>query len=322
MTHARDFNRREKSFATSKVKDVLPEYYLADNPKLVSFLETYYEFLDSDVSGDFKSQINDLFLSRDIGQTNLDNLDRLINEIGNGLQVASFFQQPRLMARLLGQFYRSKGSLVSAEGFFRAFFNEEVTIEYPKRQMLTINDADNNFLDHQIGFESQKFIQDNRLYQVFSILIKSGLSVIDYENLYKQFVHPAGFYFAGEVLAVGTALASAIGTGVSAIDSGAPATIFVSEVVDSANPGFFELTALLDSAGDVVRSTFTDTIDRYQSIPINVLAGMYGDVNQIFNPNSFTFDAESDGISVPDMSMDVETMDNTIFTRYLSDSTY
>lgn len=306
-----DQNRRNLNFATSKVKEVLPEYFLEDYPDLVTFLEKYYEFLDSDVSGGFKTDINDLFAIRDIGQTSLDNLDELINEIGNGLQVASFFQQPRLMARLLASFYRSKGTLLSAEGFFRAFFDEEVSIEYPKDQIFIVSES-------EIGFESQKFIQDDGLYQIFSILVKVGLSVADYETLYKRFVHPAGFHFAGQVQTAEEVNLGILGIGQDPLDSADALTLAEVSTIN-VDTAFSELTALLDSDGQSIRIGVNQLVNVYQDLTIQELNQFYDNIAQILTPNSFTFDDSANPIG-PDMSISTETTDNSMFTRYLSDS--
>jgi len=325
MTHLiEDLDRRHLNLSKAKVKDVLPEYFTTDYPSLVSFLEAYHQFLDSDGDQAFKVEINNLFAARDINQTSLANLDQLITGIGNGLQSASFFDNPRLMSKLLAEFYRVKGSVVSAEGFFRGFYNQEVTIEYPKNNMLHINDAENNFLSHQIGFDSLKFIQDNRRYQIFSILIKSGLSTSEYETLYKKFVHPAGWYFEGEVFleGVGDALDSAY----SGVDSdeirgsiaSGPRTSGIASVTGIAP--FVQLTAIIDSSGQDFRVGLDQTISVYQDLTSEELAGIYDDIAQIITPNSFKFDDSAVNNVGPDISLAVETMDNTMFTRYLSDS--
>ena len=201
-------------------QEVLPSYFETDNAKLIDFLDAYYEFLDSDGQHGFGRQIRESLFARDIAETSTANLDEIIKEIGDGLQASSFFEQPRLMAKLLASFYRSKGTLVSAEGFFRGFFNEEATIEYPKSQIFIVG-QDN------IGFDSQKFIQDNKLYQIFSVLVV-GISTQDYEVLYKKFVHPAGFHFAGQVVSQTEASCSLLG--LNPLDS------------DALNPVFAEAT--------------------------------------------------------------------------------
>ena len=231
MTHRlEDQNRRDLNFHVSKVREILPEYMQIEYPTLITFLEKYYDFLESEDSKAFSHAIQDLFVVRDASQAELKYLDLLVAELGNGLTSSAFFSQPRLMTKLLARFYRSKGSLVSAEGFFRGFYNQEVTVEYPKKQVMTINDKDNNFLSHTVGYDSQKFIQNNARFQTFSILLKLGISTEEYETLYKKFVHPAGFYFEGEVVVEGEGTAAPSGTGENPIapEETAPVTIISS----------------------------------------------------------------------------------------------
>jgi len=324
MTHRiEDQNRRALNFASAKVKDVLPEYFVSDYSKLVTFLEKYHDFLDSDGDNEFKKEINDIFAIRDIEQTSTENLDLVISEIGDGLRSASFFSEPRLMARLLANFYRAKGTRNSTEGFFRGFFDEEVTIEYPKVNIFTINDADNNFLSHQIGADSQKFIQDNFRFQIFSILVKSGISVSAYENLYKKLVHPSGFHFAGEVALElqgqinVTALQGSDSDeirGISSIDPIISGTATVAPIAP-----FTQLTSLLDSNGLAVRIVPDQYLQDFSTVTVGTLDSYYDHTIDIVNPNSFTFD-DSDNTHRPTASITLETMDNEIFTRYTSDS--
>ena len=313
MSHVLDDkNRRDVTLTTSKTGEVLPAFYEQENPKLISLLDTYYDFLDSDGRQAFSDQIKEIHHARDIAQTNVTFLDELIKEIGNGLQSSSFFQKPRLMATLLASFYRSKGTLVSTEGFFRGFFNEEVTVEYPKNNMFIVGES-------EIGFDSQKFIQDNGVFQIFSILLKVGLSTVDYEALYKKFVHPAGFHFAGEVASTNELNLSLTASGQNPLDSAVALSVLSSQVAFEPIVFSHETTALIDSGGvdDAFRVNVNQLVSRYANDP-NVtagsLGGYYSSVVELLTPNSFTFD-DSATVS-PDISMTFETMDNDIFTRY------
>ena len=242
MVHSvKDLNRRNITLRTSKVGEVVPEYFGEENAKLITFLEKYHDYLDSDQTIGFGSKIKELVFARDTQQTNTDALDQLIGEIGNGLIASSFFKKPRLMAKLLGDFYRAKGSYNSARGFFQGFFGEEAVIEYPKDKLFIVGESG-------IGYESQKFLTNAEIYQTFSILVKCGLSTSDYENLYKRFVHPAGFHFAGEVVAQrsGDALVQAFGVDPLEPDSIQLVLIDQVNMLTDASPDYF--TALLDSS--------------------------------------------------------------------------
>ena len=312
-----DLDRRNLNFSTSRIEEVLPEYFVESYPNLVAFLAAYYDYLEGDAIDSFKTEINQLFLSRDIQQTSLKNLDFLIQEIGNGLQAGSFFQNPRLMATLLTKFYRVKGSLASTEGFFRAFFNDEVEIEYPKRQMFIIGQSQS-----QIGYESLKFIQDNGLYQVFSILIKSAIPVADYGPLYKRFAHPAGFHFRGQLTLSSNGIIDVTSPGIEdPLDSNEP-IIIISNAPAIAGVGLNIMSGVIDSDGRNYRVNLQELVSMYASVTAEQLNKFYSSVAELLSANSFTFDDSISVDSGPDMSMTTETMDNDMHTRYTSDSAY
>ena len=319
MSHTvKDKNRRDVTLTTSKVGEVVPSFYEQENPQLLTLLDKYYEFLDSDGTQAFSTAIKDLHHVRDIAETDIEYLDELIKEIGNGLQASTFFQNPRLMAMLLASFYRSKGTLVSVEGFFRGFFNEVVTVEYPKDQIFIVGES-------QTGFDSQKFIQDNELYQIFSILLKVGISTQDYESLYKKFVHPAGFYFAGQVASIEEAILSIDATGLIDSDTGG-GFIISSEFILSPSGQTTELTALIDSGAttQAFRVGVNQIVSLYTTSGMSAgeLSNFYPTIATLLSANSFTLDdSASPDSSGPDMSLTLETMDNDMFTRYTSDST-
>lgn len=321
MTHkVQDLNRRNLSFSRSKVREVLPEYFVESYPNIVTFLEKYYEYLEAENDDSFKTQVNQLFVLRDPDQVDLDKLDYILQEIGNGLKSSAFFDNPRLMTSLLSRFYRFKGSRSSIEGFFRGFFGLESTVEYPKRNIFIVGES-------EIGYESIRFIQDNELYQIFSLLIKVGVSTSEYNDLYLKFVHPAGFYYAGQV-EVETIKDFTLSSFSEDPRDSAGSPIYISEAPISFAPAFTQLTGLIDSdsVDEAHRINFNETIDKYSSLTSSQVEDYYSSITKIFTPNSFTFDdsdtRDSALAATPDFSLTFETMDNDMFTRYLSDSAY
>lgn len=197
-----DFRTNPK-FHQSKVTQVLPDFFKGQYPELIKFLKAYYDFASEETAS---AEIEKLFDLRNISSTDLKNLDLLLREISDGLDTGSFDANPeanpRFMAKLLSRFYRAKGTQLSAEQFFEAFYGEDVEIVYPKRDIFILNDKPGGSL---IGPQYLKRIQDDRRYQIFSVLLKTGMSFSDYETLYKKMVHPAGFYLAGETVTQGAA---------------------------------------------------------------------------------------------------------------------
>jgi len=57
-----DNNRRDPVFKRADVTSALPEWFQADNPKFVSFMEAYEEFVDSDGGKfNFHQKVQDFF---------------------------------------------------------------------------------------------------------------------------------------------------------------------------------------------------------------------------------------------------------------------
>lgn len=189
----KDLNRLPVNLRKSVIQEVLPEYFQQDYPNLITFLEGYYDYLDSDAQ--WGGIINELQTIRDYEDTDLARLDFLFDEVGLGISGA-VFKFPREVIRNFGNFFRVKGSEYSGYGFFRSFFNEEnVEILYPKNDILYVGSG-------AIGVEQSKKIHDGQIYQVFSLLVSSPFPIHVWETLWRKYVHPSGYHLAGEVVIV------------------------------------------------------------------------------------------------------------------------
>ena len=168
MTHKiddtlRDDGRREISQITGReVNKVVPEHFKTDYPKLVSFLEQYYHFEDSD--GSPSRLVNDLFYTRDINQVDESLLSYIEDELLLGQSYFEGFTDKRTAAKFSNNLYRAKGTKFSIEQFFRMFFEVDIDLEYTKEQVFKIGEAES-----EIGAESQKFITNAELFQQFAL---------------------------------------------------------------------------------------------------------------------------------------------------------
>ena len=312
--------RRLKNFQVRKVREALPEYYTSEFPTLVTFLEKYYDFLDSDNgSHAFGDDIRQLFSKKDAREMPSDLLNNLVSELAGGLETGENFTSTRYALTRLAELARNKGTKFSFQEFFRLFFQQVADVEYGKQSIFNIGDSAS-----QIGVESLKFIQDNELFQTFGLLVKTGIDTSKWSELYKKFVHPAGFYFKGQVVS-DTVGSLNITAPLSLVDS-SPGPTIVSEASATFSLPFVQSTVLIDSGGGNVRTNLNELVSDYQNFTLSQLDTTYHTVRQVITPNSFTFDdssiRDSDENASPDFSITLETMDNEIFTRRVTDSAF
>lgn len=293
--------RAKVRFHSSEISGVLPEFYQSDYPRLIEFLENYYEYTKEDPSGSFEAKIQDLFSIRDISTTTLDALDLLLRGIGNGIDTSAFPDEAtaRLSTKLLANFYRAKGTQMSVEQFFKAFFHQDVEVVYPKQYIFKIGEADS-----QIGPESVKFITDDRRFQVFSVLLKVGMSTSDFKEFYKKFVHPAGFYLATQVSTLGLAdIETESGKQTDPLET--PYLFLESEAENKIKPMYALLTM---RETDPVDETFilssAETLGRYKNMSLQRIEDIYDTLAYWASPAAPRMDATD-----LHMGDDIEFMD-------------
>ena len=320
LYHIVDYDRSNIGLHSYIVKDVLPEHFRADYPNLISFLEGYYEYLEGD---DDISIIKDLFAIRDIERADAAQLDQIFLEIATGAS-REYFADPREVLRNFANFYRVKGTKYSAEGFFRAFFNTDIQIEYPRNNIFIVGES-------EIGVESLKYIINYGLYQIFSVLIKSSIPINEWRELYKKFVHPAGWFLGGEVQIEQTAVLWGLGEnpfidrimpnvipdddddaltveGVATFDFGTSLVEMIGLIQDG-----------IDSGDGETAISFNAIVDKYADFTVEQLEAAYGTVANTMHVNSPTFDDDSDPAFYPTplirMDNNAETMDQNWWRR-------
>lgn len=310
-----DNKRTLLNFHRAEIDKVLPEYVIEEYPNLKTLFNKYYEWLDS--SDNFGGQIQQLYSSRDATQVPSKLLQFLEDELLLGQAYFGGFQNKREAIKFSNQLYRSKGTKYSVQQFFRGFFGIDPVIEYPKNNIFLVGpqidyDLDSiNTSGQQIkqaasglGPESRKYITDDKLYQVLSILIKSSLPFNEWKDVYKLFVHPAGVYLAGETLIEMTNVAwnnvahnpqLANNGGINSIMDEIGDSLGQLFLVEGANvyqpEAFAEITLINKDDGSVgMRRQRTDqTFHDVGSQSIDSLGTGYT-LDELLSPNSVTFD--------------------------------
>ena len=331
MTHKvddtlRDDGRREISQITGReVNKVIPEHFKTDYPKLVSFLEQYYHFEDSD--GSPSRLVNDLFYTRDINQVDESLLSYIEDELLLGQSYFEGFTDKRTAAKFSNNLYRAKGTKFSIEQFFRMFFEVDIDLEYTKEQVFKIGEAES-----EIGAESQKFITNAELFQQFALRITSELPFKKWQRPYKLFVHPAGMFIGSAVRLEGI-VDNPLSAPISLVDS----DLGQIDVVGATAFGFDEVTQFLpeitgiardsgDSDGIFKRVIIDDSFfTSLQNTSLEDIQKQYSTLRAAELRTSPTFDADSTGLA-NSVNIDFsnaftsETMDQDRFEFFSADS--
>ena len=307
-----DNNRRNLSFQDNHpVKEVLPKFFLDEYPKLVSFLEAYYEYEDKPESP--ARLIHELFVNRDITATDLELLSFIEDELLLGQQYFEGFDNKRAAAKYSNTLYRSKGTLYSIQQFFRTFFSISPDVVYTKKNIFVVGES-------EIGAESQKFLTDDKLYQKYALLVKASIPISEWKEAYKLFAHPAGMYIGGEVQIVTN----------NTDDILTMPNVVIGEDADPVvtSTAFITPTAELDITGVVYqgdsgfRMNLNYMVDSYADIPLEALDRQYDTLAEWLGVNSPTFDEDSavGDARAPRFSSTFDTFDEVNYVWYDSDS--
>ena len=323
---ARDYTlkdnlRRDYRFTDYHLVDqVLPDYFKEDYPKLIKLLEVYNQFEDSDQSP--ARLVHDVITSRDITANDLSLLSFIEDELLLGQSYFEGFDNKRSAAKYSNTLYRSKGTLYSIQQFFRTFFGVTPDVRYTKEDRFMVGEDDS-----RIGFDSQKFLTDDKLYQVFAILIKADIPVEAWREAYKLFVHPAGMYFGGQVLLEAT---GSINFGLMPDFVKINTDIVVQgEASLGAALQSTDLTGEVDSDGrgtyGKLRIGLPEAIEAIQDISLAEIDRNYDTIRELISTTSPTMDEDSAGTDgrVQRFSQDrsvFDTMDEVKYTYYDSDS--
>ena len=287
----KDTLRRDYRYTDNyQIDQVLPDFFKVDYPTLLKLFEHYYEFLDSDQSP--SKLLNETILARDISAVDTTLLPFIEDELLLGQSYFQGFQNKRAALKYSNTLYRSKGTLFSIQQFFRTFFGITPEIRYTKEDRFMVGE-----IDSKIGPDSEKFLTNAELYQVFAILIKVGIPVEVWREAYKLFVHPAGMFFAGQVVVEGTAdniLGDLMPDFVK---------ISVNPVIETqatlATPfAVTDLTGIIDSDGlgtNALRIDLPTQINTYLNLPLSEIDPSFDTVSEFIGTNSPTFDEDSAG---------------------------
>ena len=120
----------------SRVNELIPSYLKENAQGLIGFIEDYYKWLNKDTGP--SKLIDNIVREQDIDQTSLDFLDGIQGEIARNIPNSAVLDRVSLYKKIV-QYYKIKGSEDSVSAFFRIFYDEIVSVSYPKEQLFKLS---------------------------------------------------------------------------------------------------------------------------------------------------------------------------------------
>lgn len=185
------------------LETIIPEHIRNNNTNIESFLESYFEWMQSS-SNQPGHILNTLLDNRNIDVASDFFIEYLQREFASSIP-QNIQADPRKLYKQVNDIYRSKGSIPSYEALFNLLFNDQIELYYPRVDLLKPSDGkwdrtQNRYLNNDGFISDKKYIQDSRYYQNFSYVIKTGQTIDYWQDAVKKLLHPAGFAFFGQVL--------------------------------------------------------------------------------------------------------------------------
>ena len=125
------------------VKRQVPEYVREEYPLFLSFLEAYYEFLETKQTGknnDLTTKLKNLKTVSDIDSSINEFESQFFNTFGSLVPIDSVADKTFLIKHAL-PLYQSKGSENSFKFLFRLLYGQEATLSFPKNNVLRTSDG-------------------------------------------------------------------------------------------------------------------------------------------------------------------------------------
>lgn len=302
-----NIDRRPVYTTENKIEDIVPSYMLEEYPRLIELLKAYYEFENSEYSP--SNNHDSIKHARDITDTSEELLEFLEDELLLGKSYFGGFQNKRSAAKFSNNLYRSKGTLYSIQQFFKMFFNEPVEVVYTKESRFIVGESN-------IGFDDQKFITDNKLYQSYAILLKTGISVDVWREVYKTFVHPAGMYFAGQVQV------ETVGSLKSILNANMPDHIPADFNLSFESIATTNITAygsysayVADTDAQVYRTDIPTSVEMYSAYTVGEAEEFVWTIEDLISPSSPTMDDDIKRTMDEDADV-IDTFDEVYWPYY------
>jgi hypothetical protein len=128
-----------EKFISHQIESQFPQLYREDGQELISFVKSYYEFLESQPSQTL-FEGRRMFEYRDIDRT----ADRLLRFFKNKYLAEVPFSQKnlRFIVKNVLDLYRRKGTTEGIKLFFQMFYEQDVEVYFPAKDVLKPSDSE------------------------------------------------------------------------------------------------------------------------------------------------------------------------------------
>lgn len=146
------------------IESRLPSYVHDQYPVFVSFITSYFEWLDE--TDNFSYFLNEYKANIDIDQSNDNFVEQFLQEFVGGIPSNNLKIPKNDLVKLIREFYISKGTEESFKFIFRVLYNQDVNVYYPRELMFATSDNtyDGDFIMSVTKSQNKEyFINENSI---------------------------------------------------------------------------------------------------------------------------------------------------------------
>jgi hypothetical protein len=144
-------NSRPRNLETVKTSSLFPESIQENADLFISFIEKYYEYMN--LVGLPSGELSNITSDKDIDRASNKYLTEIQSLIARNVPESTVLDKVSLYKIIL-QYYRTRGSEDSIYAFFKLFFNELITVFYPRDYLFELSQGSGSWRD--IDFNSLK----------------------------------------------------------------------------------------------------------------------------------------------------------------------
>ena len=186
---------RPATTEANTVDSLVPMHLREGAENFIGFIEDYYSYMNTD--GLPSQEINNILTEQDIDRTSAQYIDLIQAEIAKNVPRAAAFDRVSLYKKIV-KYYLTKGSEDSIINFFKIFYDDVISIQYPRELLFKPSSGDYNgsmYRDTKGFVSNSDVLQDSYFWQDFSYVINSSIGASEWKNEFNKLVHPAGFKF-------------------------------------------------------------------------------------------------------------------------------